>query len=60
MAHMRKGQLAPAPSLAAWRRHLRDGKRAFWKMERVAARGEMGDQLMTAEFRSLREEPTTD
>jgi hypothetical protein len=35
MAHIRKGQLTPAPQ---WWKHLRDWKRAFWKKERKAGR----------------------
>jgi hypothetical protein len=35
MAHVRKGQLTPAPQ---WWKHLRDWKRVFWKAERKAGR----------------------
>jgi hypothetical protein len=37
MAHVRKGQLTPAPQ---WWKHLRSWKRVFWKAERKAARVE--------------------
>jgi hypothetical protein len=38
MAHVRKGQLAPAPQ---WAKHLRPfWKRLFWKRERRAAQAE--------------------
>jgi hypothetical protein len=35
MAHVRKGQLTPAPQ---WWKHLRDWKRVFWQCERKAAK----------------------
>ena len=38
MATIKKGQLTPAPSNAAFWKHLREWKRAFWKRERKAAK----------------------
>jgi hypothetical protein len=38
VAHIGKGQLTPAPSGAAFWRHLREWKRVFWKAERKAAK----------------------
>jgi hypothetical protein len=35
VAHVRKGQLTPAPQ---WWKHLREWKRVFWKRERRAAK----------------------
>jgi hypothetical protein len=35
---IKKGQLTPAPSPAAFWKHLREWKRAFWKRERKSAR----------------------
>ncbi|HEY0311006.1 MAG TPA: hypothetical protein VGC56_00775 [Allosphingosinicella sp.] len=45
MASIKKGQLSPAPSNAAFWRHLRDWKRVFWKRERKAAKREVGTQI---------------
>jgi hypothetical protein len=44
MAHVRKGQLTPAPQ---WWKHLRDLKRAFWKRERKAARRVVAREMAT-------------
>jgi len=38
MATIKKGQLTPAPSNAAFWKHLREWKRVFWKRERKTAR----------------------
>lgn len=38
MASVKKGQLTPAPSNAAFWKHLREWKRVFWKRERKTAR----------------------
>ena len=38
MATIKKGQLTPVPSYAAFWRHLREWKRLFWKRERKTAR----------------------
>ena len=38
MATVKKGQLTPAPSYAAFWKQLREWKRVFWKRERKAAR----------------------
>jgi hypothetical protein len=38
VATIKKGQLTPAPSPAAFWKHLREWKRAFWKRERKSAR----------------------
>lgn len=38
MATIKKGYLTPAPSAAAFWKHLREFKRVFWKRERKAAR----------------------
>jgi hypothetical protein len=44
VATIKKGQLTPSPSNAAFWRHLREWKRVFWKRERKAARHEAGDR----------------
>ena len=43
MTHKRKGQLAESPE---WRKHLRPFfKRFYWKLERLAEKEEIKDQL---------------
>lgn len=48
MATIKKGQLARARGLFDWARHLRWGKRLYWKSERQAGKAEAEKQRTEA------------